>query len=72
MMFKTILLAFCLSLPVITFAQEEDPGFGADGEGDAADAPQAPIDDLTYPLLITGVAASIYFAKKKQEKEQTQ
>ena len=72
-MLKHILFSFFLVFSVFAFAQDsEDPGFGDEGGGDAADAPQAPIDDLTYPLLITGVAASIYFAKKKQEKEQTQ
>jgi hypothetical protein len=75
-MLKHILFSFFLVFSVFTFAQDSvDPGFGDEGGGDAADAPNAPaapINDLTYPLLITGVAASIYFAKKKQEKEQTQ
>lgn len=72
-MLKHILFSFFLVFSFSAFAQDEfDPGFGDEGSGDAADAPAAPISDLTYPLLITGVAASIYFAKKKQEKEQTQ
>lgn len=72
-MLKHFLFIFFVTFSTIIFAQDgEDPGFGDDGSGDAADAPAAPINDLTYPLLITGVAASIYFAKKKQEKEQAQ
>ena len=75
-MLKHFLFIFFVTFSTIIFAQDgEDPGFGDDGGGDAADkpnAPAAPINDLTYPLLITGVAASIYFAKKKQEKQQTQ
>ncbi len=72
-MFKHFLFIFFVTFSTIIFAQEgEDPGFGDEGGGDAADAPAAPINDLTYPLLITGVAASIYFAKKKQEKKQIQ
>ena len=72
-MFKNFLFIFFVTFSTIIFAQDgEDPGFGDDGGGDAADAPAAPINDLTYPLLITGVAASIYFAKKKQEKKQIQ
>ena len=72
-MLKHILFIFFVTFSTIIFAQDgEDPGFGDEGGGDAADAPAAPINDLTYPLLITGVAASIYFAKKKQEKKQIQ
>ncbi|PPZ90591.1 hypothetical protein C3729_12720 [Cloacibacterium normanense] len=76
-MLKHILFIFYVTFSTIIFAQDDgvDPGFGYEGDGDAADAPNAPaapISDLTYPLLITGIAASIYFAKKKQEKEQTQ
>ena len=72
-MFKHFLFIFFVTFSTIIFAQDgEDPGFGDEGGGDAADAPAAPINDLTYPLLITGVAASIYFAKKKQENKQTQ
>ena len=72
-MLKHFLFIFFVTFSTIIFAQDgEDPGFGDDGGGDAADAPAAPINDLTYPLLITGVAASIYFAKKKQENKHTQ
>ena len=72
-MLKHFILVFFVTFSTIIFAQDgEDPGFGDEGGGDAADAPAAPINDLTYPLLITGVAASIYFAKKKQEKKQIQ
>ena len=72
-MLKHFLFIFFVTFSTIIFAQDgEDPGFGDEGDGDAADAPAAPINDLTYPLLITGVAASIYFAKKKQEKKQIQ
>ena len=72
-MLKHILFSFFLVFSVSAFAQDEfDPGFGDEGGGDAADAPAAPISDLTYPLLITGIAASIYFAKKKQENKHTQ
>ena len=72
-MLKNFLFIFFVTFSTIIFAQDgEDPGFGDEGGGDAADAPAAPINDLTYPLLITGVAASIYFAKKKQEKKQIQ
>lgn len=77
-MFKHFLFIFFVTFSTIIFAQDDefDPGFGDEGGGDAADAPNnapaAPISDLTYPLLITGIVASIYFAKKKQEKEQTQ
>ena len=72
-MFKHFLFIFFVTFSTIIFAQDgEDPGFGDEGGGDAADAPAAPINDLTYPLLITGVAASIYFAKKKQENKHTQ
>lgn len=72
-MLKHFLFIFFVTFSTIIFAQDgEDPGFGDEGGGDAADAPAAPINDLTYPLLITGVAASIYFAKKKQENKQTQ
>ena len=72
-MFKHFLFIFFVTFSTIIFAQDgEDPGFGDEGGGDAADAPATPISDLTYPLLITGIAASIYFAKKKQEKQQAQ
>ena len=72
-MFKHFLFIFFVTFSTIIFAQDgEDPGFGDDGGGDAADAPAAPISDLTYPLLITGIAASIYFAKKVQENKHTQ
>ena len=74
-MLKHFLFIFFVTFSTVIFAQDEDggdPGFGDEGNGDAADAPNAPISDLTYPLLITGVAASIYFAKKKQEKKQIQ
>lgn len=73
-MFKHFLFIFFVTFSTIIFAQDDgdDPGFGDEGDGDAADAPNAPISDLTYPLLITGIAASIYFAKKKQEKKQIQ
>lgn len=75
-MLKHFLFIFFVTFSTIIFAQDgDDPGFGDEGGGDAADrpnAPAAPISDLTYPLLITGVAASIYFAKKKQEKKQIQ
>ena len=72
-MLKHFLFIFFVTFSTIIFAQDgEDPGFGDDGGGDAADAPATPISDLTYPLLITGIAASIFFAKKKQEKQHTQ
>ena len=72
-MFKHFLFIFFVTFSTIIFAQDgEDPGFGDEGGGDAADAPATPISDLTYPLLITGIAASIFFAKKKQEKQHTQ
>ncbi len=74
-MLKHFLFIFFVTFSTIIFAQDEeggDPGFGDEGNGDAADAPNVPISDLTYPLLITGIAASIYFAKKKQEKKQIQ
>ena len=72
-MLKHFLFIFFVTFSTIIFAQDgEDPGFGDEGGGDAADAPAAPINDLTYPLLITGVAASIYFAKKVQENKHTQ
>lgn len=76
-MLKHFLFIFFVTFSTIIFAQDdgEDPGFGDEGGGDAADAPAAPaapISDLTYPLLITGIAASIFFAKKKQEKQHTQ
>ena len=74
-MLKHFLFIFFVTFSTVIFAQDEDggdPGFGDEGNGDAADAPNAPISDLTYPLLITGIAASIYFAKKKQEKKQIQ
>lgn len=72
-MFKHFILVFFVTFSTIIFAQDgEDPGFGDEGNGDAADAPNVPISDLTYPLLITGIAASIYFAKKIQENKQAQ
>ena len=75
-MLKHFLFIFFVTFSTIIFAQDgDDPGFGDEGDGDAADAPNgpaAPISDLTYPLLITGIAASIYFAKKKQENKHTQ
>ena len=72
-MLKHFLFIFFVTFSTIIFAQDgDDPGFGDEGGGDAADAPAAPINDLTYPLLITGVAASIYFAKKVQENKHTQ
>lgn len=72
-MFKHFLFIFFVTFSTIIFAQDgDDPGFGDEGDGDAADAPAAPISDLTYPLLITGIAASIYFAKKVQENKHTQ
>ena len=74
-MLKHFLFIFFVTFSTIIFAQDGeggDPGFGDEGNGDAADAPNAPISDLTYPLLITGIAASIYFAKKIQENKQAQ
>ena len=74
-MLKHFLFIFFVTFSTVIFAPDEDggdPGFGDEGNGDAADAPNAPISDLTYPLLITGIAASIYFAKKKQENKHTQ
>jgi len=72
-MLKHFLFIFFVTFSTIIFAQDgDDPGFGDEGDGDAADAPAAPISDLTYPLLITGIAASIYFAKKVQENKHTQ
>ena len=72
-MFKHFLFIFFVTFSTIIFAQDgEDPGFGDEGGGDAADAPATPISDLTYPLLITGIAASIFFAKLNQEKQHTQ
>jgi hypothetical protein len=72
-MLKHFLFIFFVTFSTIIFAQDgDDPGFGDEGDGDAADAPTAPISDLTYPLLITGIAASIYFAKKEQENKHTQ
>lgn len=75
-MLKHFLFIFFVTFSTIIFAQDgDDPGFGDEGGGDAADrpnAPAAPISDLTYPLLITGIAASIYFAKKVQENKHTQ
>ena len=72
-MLKHFLFIFFVTFSTIIFAQDgDDPGFGDEGGGDAADAPATPISDLTYPLLITGIAASIYFTKKKQENKHTQ
>ena len=72
-MLKHFLFIFFVTFSTIIFAQDgEDPGFGDEGGGDAADAPATPISDLTYPLLITGIAASIFFAKKIQENKHTQ
>ena len=72
-MFKNFLFIFFVTFSTIIFAQDgEDPGFGDEGGGDAADAPATPISDLTYPLLITGIAASIFFAKEIQENKHTQ
>ena len=72
-MLKHFLFIFFVTFSTIIFAQDgEDPGFGDEGGGDAADAPATPISDLTYPLLITGIAASIFFTKKKQENKHTQ
>lgn len=74
-MLKHFLFIFFVTFSTIIFAQDEeggDPGFGDEGGGDAADRPNVPISDLTYPLLITGIAASIYFAKKVQENKHTQ
>ena len=72
-MFKHFLFIFFVTFSTIIFAQDgEDPGFGDEGGGDAADAPATPISDLTYPLLITGIAASIFFAKEIQENKHTQ
>lgn len=72
-MLKHFLFIFFVTFSTIIFAQDgEDPGFGDEGGGDAADAPATPISDLTYPLLITGIAASIFFAKEIQENKHTQ
>ena len=72
-MFKHFLFIFFVTFSTIIFAQDGvDPGFGVEGGGDAADAPATPISDLTYPLLITGIAASIFFAKEIQENKHTQ
>ena len=74
-MLKHFLFIFFVTFSTVIFAQDEDggdPGFGDEGNGDAADAPNAPISDLTYPLLITGIAASIFFAKEIQENKHTQ
>ena len=67
-MLKKICLLFFLILSTAAIAQDEfDPGFGEEGDGDAADAPNAPINGLELPLLITGILTSIYFIKKKEK-----
>lgn len=66
-MLKKICLLFFLILSTAAIAQDEfDPGFGEEGGGDAADAPNAPINSTVIPLLITGILTSIYFIKKKK------
>lgn len=66
-MLKNIFFTILFLFSVSSFAQDEiDPGFGYEGDGDAADAPAAPINGLELPLLITGILTSIYFIKKKE------
>lgn len=66
-MLKKICLLFFLILSTAAIAQDEfDPGFGDEGSGDAADAPNAPIDGILIPLFISGLLLSIYVLRKKE------
>ena len=66
-MLKNIFFTILFLFSVSSFAQDEyDPGFGDEGDGDAADAPGMPIDDLIIPLLFTGILTTIYFVNKKE------
>lgn len=67
-MLKKICLLFFLILSTAAIAQDEfDPGFGEEGSGDAADAPNAPIDNVMLPLLATGIIISFYVLKKTKK-----
>lgn len=66
-MLKKICLLFFLILSTAAIAQDEfDPGFGEEGSGDAADAPNVPIDGILIPLFISGLLLSIYVLRKKE------
>lgn len=67
-MLKKICLLFFLILSTAAIAQDGfDPGFGEEGSGDAADAPNAPIDNVMLPLLATGIIISFYVFKKTKK-----
>ena len=68
-MLKKICLLFFLVLSTAAIAQDEfDPGFGGEGSGDAADAPNTPIDNVILPLFVTGIFISFYVLKKQTKK----
>lgn len=68
-MLKKICLLFFLILSSAAIAQDEfDPGFGEEGSGDAADAPNTPIDNVILPLFVTGIFISFYVLKKQTKK----
>ena len=50
-----------------TSLHAQDPGFGDEGVGDAQDAPGAPIDGITLPLLITGITVAVILIRKKEK-----
>ena len=67
---KKILLLLLIITPFTTIYSQEDgfDGFGDEGDGDAqTNAPNAPIDSLVIPLLVTGILTSIYFISKKEK-----
>ena len=67
MLKKNLFIVF-LILSTAAIAQDEfDPGFGEEGSGDAADAPNALIDNVMLPLLATGIIISFYVLKKQKK-----
>lgn len=56
-----VLLILLISPFFPIFAQDEDPGFGDDGGGDAGNAPGAPINENLTLGLVAGVLIGGYF-----------
>lgn len=64
---KKLIYIIVLATIGTTNLYAQDPGFGDEGGGDAQDAPNAPINGLEVPLLITGIVVAIVLLRKKEK-----